>query len=114
MKEAKITYKEKEYGFVFNLNVMQKIQEEYGTIEKWSSLTDGRDGEVNFKALIFGVREMVNEWIDIHNEDTGAHDQPITPKQTGRMITALGIAEVTGSMHETVIEASSDGTQKNA
>lgn len=113
MKEAKITYKEKEYGLVFNLNVMQKIQEEYGTIEKWSSLTDGRDGEVNLKALIFGVREMVNEWIDIHNEDTGTHEQPLTLKQVGRLITTLGVSEVVGSMNETVIESASDGT-KNA
>ena len=32
---GKITYKEKEYKVVFNLNVMEAIQEEYGTIDKW-------------------------------------------------------------------------------
>ena len=31
---SKITYKGKEYPLVFNLNVMEKIQDAFGTLEK--------------------------------------------------------------------------------
>ena len=48
---GKITYKEKEYKVVFNLNVMEAIQDEYGTIDKWTELTSGVDQEVNVKAI---------------------------------------------------------------
>ena len=35
-----IEYKGKTYKLYFNLNVMQQIQEEYGTIEEWGNLFD--------------------------------------------------------------------------
>ena len=41
---SKITYKDKEYKLVFNLNVMEKIQDEYKTLDKWGELTDGSKG----------------------------------------------------------------------
>lgn len=115
MKEARITYKGAEYPLVFNLNVMQKIQEEYGTVEKWASLTDGKDGEVNLKAMIFGIREMLNEGIDIENEEKGTNRPALTLKQVGRIVTEMGVSEVTGAMNETVIASTSDGQNpKNA
>jgi hypothetical protein len=58
---SKITYKDKDYKLVFNLNVMEKIQDEYKTLDKWGELTDGSKGEVNIKALVFGITEMVAE-----------------------------------------------------
>lgn len=113
MKEARITYKGAEYPLEFNLNVMQKIQEEYGTVEKWASLTDGKDGEVNLKAMIFGIREMLNEGIDIENEEKGTNRPALTLKQVGRMITEMGVAEAVNQMNETVIAATADGERKN-
>ena len=86
------------YPFVFNLNVMELIQQEYGTLDAWGDLTDGEayakreflaknpmmnesdwidlsdkekakyKGEPDAKAVIFGFREMINEGIDIENE----------------------------------------------
>ena len=38
---GKIQYKNKEYKLVFNLNVMEAVQAEYGTLEQWGDLTDG-------------------------------------------------------------------------
>lgn len=113
MKEARITYKGEEYQLEFNLNVMERIQEEYGTVEKWASLTDGKDGEVNLKAMIFGIREMLNEGIDIENEEKGTNRQPLTLKKVGRMITEMGVSEAANQMNETVIAATSDGERKN-
>ena len=46
MKEMRneIEYNGKKYSIVFNLNVMEAIQEEYGTIGEWGKLTDGTNG----------------------------------------------------------------------
>lgn len=112
-----IKYKEKIYHLVFNLNVMQEIQEEYGTMENWGSLTDGSKGEVNIKALIFGFMKMLNEGIEIENEDNGenAIKYPLfTEKQVGRMITEIGLENMAKKLSETVIESTkSDDTPKN-
>lgn len=115
----KITYKGKEYHLVFNLNVMQSIQDEYGTIDKWAELTDGteqkdgRKGEPNAKAVIFGFTEMLNEGIDISNDENGTDDKPLTHKQVGRLITEIGLIEATKKLNDTVIE-STKSDEKNA
>ena len=117
MKEISKTleYKGKKYKLVFNLNTMEVIQEKYGTLENWGKLTDGseNDGEPNAKAVIFGFREMINEGIDIMNEETGNDVKPLTLKQTGRLITEIGIAEATKKLNKTVID-STQSAEKNA
>lgn len=111
MKEAygKIQYKGKEYKLVFNLNVMENIQEEYGTLDKWGELTDGSEnGESDVKAVIFGFKEMINEGIDIDNEENGTDIKPLTHKQVGRIISEVGMVEATQAMNETVVESTKD------
>jgi hypothetical protein len=101
---GKIQYKDREYKLVFNLNVMERIQEEYGSIEKWGDMT-GANGEPNAKAVIFGFTEMLNEGIDIDNEENGSDIKPLTLKQVGRMITEIGLQNATLTLNETVIES---------
>lgn len=108
-----ITYKGNKYNLVFNLNVMETIQEEYGTIEKWGELTDGASGEPNAKAIIFGFREMLNEGIDIDNEENGTDKPFFTLKQTGRIVSDLGFDNATEKLNETVVE-STKSDEKNA
>lgn len=109
-----ITVNEKEYPLVFNLNVMNIIQEEYGTIEKWGELTDGKEQEVNFKALIFGITEMINEGIDIENEIEEKQREFLTQKQVGRIITNFGIDKMSEKAQNTVIESTkNDNESKN-
>lgn len=110
---GKIQYKDKEYKLVFNLNVMERIQEEYGSLDKWASMTDGSTGEPNAKAIIFGFTEMINEGIDIANEETGATDKPMTLKQVGRLITEVGLKNATKVLNETVVN-STESNEKNA
>lgn len=116
MKDASTTikYKDKEYKIVFNLNVMEEIQEEYGTIEKWGSLCQPteKNKESDVKALKYGFRAMLNEGIDIDNEENGTNDPPLTLKQIGRMITELGTEETMSALNKTVIE-SSKSNEKN-
>ena len=84
---GKIQYKGKDYKMIFNLNVMETIQEEYGSIEKWGELTGGE--EPNIKAVIFGFSAMLNEGIDIDNEDNGTNEKPLSLKTVGRMLTEI-------------------------
>ena len=110
---GKLQYKDKEYLLVFNLNVMEAIQEEYGSLDKWGSLTDGtKNGEPDAKAVIFGFTEMINEGIDIANEEDGTDTKPLTRKQVGRIITEVGLGEATKVMNDTVIE-STKSDEKN-
>lgn len=109
-----IRYKGKEYAIVFNLNVMESIQYEYGSLDEWGALTDGsKTGEPDAKAVIFGFAEMINEGIDIANEDNGTDDKPLTLKQVGRLISEVGLEQATETMNQTVIE-STKGEEKNA
>ena len=111
--EGKITVNDKEYSLVFNLNVMEEIQEEYGTLEKWGNLTDGTSGEPNAKAVIFGFTAMINEGIDIQNDKNGTNEKPLTKKQVGRLITEYGLINATKKLNDTVIE-STKSNEKNA
>lgn len=107
-----IQYKDKEYKLIFNLNVMESIQDKYESLENWGKLTDGADGEPNVKAVIFGFTEMINEGIDMDNEENGTDNKPLTLKQVGRMITEVGLAEATKKLNKTVTE-STQSEEKN-
>ena len=96
---------EKKYQLVFNLNVMQEIQEEYNTLEKWGELTDGKSGEVNVKALIFGLTCMINEAIDMENDETGTDKPFLTKKQVGRLITKAGVQKSADKLNEAIVES---------
>ena len=116
MKEnaGKITYKEKEYKVVFNLNVMEAIQEEFGTLDKWTELTSGTNQEVNVKALKFGFTEMLNEGLSIEAEETGEEFKPLTPAFVGRMLTDIGLEAMTKTLQETIVESTKTDDGKNA
>lgn len=110
---GKLKYNGEEYTLAFNLNVMEKIQEEYGTIDTWAKFTDGSSEEVNARAVIFGFTEMINEGIDIDNEKNKTNKPFFTHKQIGRMITEIGLQNATSTINETVIN-STQSAEKNA
>lgn len=117
MKDVSTTiqYKGKDYKLVFNLNVMEEIQEKFGSVEKWGSLcepTNDAQAEPDVKAIKFGFRAMLNEGIDIDNEEKGTNDILLTLKQVGRMITDLGTGTAMNALNKTVIE-SSKSNEKN-
>ena len=93
-----------EYPLVFNLNVMEKIQEKYGSYEKWGDLTDGKNSEINIGALKFGILEMINEGIDIENESKEVKREFLTDKQVGRIITEIGMETLAKKMKEPDID----------
>lgn len=116
MKDYSVKFQvgEKTYNAIFNLNVMEDIQEEYGTIEAWGKLTDGKSGEVNAKALIFGMRAMINEAIDIANDQNGENKPLLTHKQVARIISDAGLQQSAETLNKAVIDATKEDQQKNA
>jgi hypothetical protein len=112
--EIYITYKDKKYTIVFDINVIETLQVKYGSFNKWVDLIQPTDGsECNLEALKFGFCEALNEGIDIYNEDNEDKLQPFTLKQIGRIITEIGLKDVNQKMQEAVIE-SSKSEEKNA
>ena len=75
----KINYletKTEKYPLVFSLNVMEAIQDKYGSIDKWSSLIQ-KNGEPDIKALKFFMTEAINEGIEIENEKNNDRSRPL-------------------------------------
>ena len=115
MKDYKFEFEvdDKKYTLVFNLNVMETIQKQYGSVQKWGRLTDSKKGEPNAKALIFGFAEMINEAIDIDNEENGTSNPLLTLKQVGRIITKAGIQESAKQLNKAITESVKDEHPKN-
>lgn len=112
---SEIDYKGNSYKLFFNLNVMEEIQEKYGTFDNWTDLVSGKDKtkEVNIKALKFGFKAMLNEGIEIQNDDEVTEIPLFTEKQVGRMITEIGLQTANQKLMDTVVE-STKSTEKNA
>ena len=85
-----LEYKGKQYKIVFDFNVMQDLQEEYGTFNNWVEEACGKkSGEPSVKALSFAIMSMVNNGIDEANEDRKPEEQEkyITARTANRMLT---------------------------
>ena len=86
----------RKYPVTFNINVMEEIQEAYGSISKWGAIVENAEGgEPKVKDLKVGLMAMINEGIDIENEATGANMPFVTTKQVGRIISEKGFEAIT-------------------
>ena len=116
MKDYKFEFEleGKKYSLVFNLNVMEAIQNKYGSVQKWGKLTDNKNGkEPNAKALIFGFTEMINEAIDMDNDENNTDKPMMTLKQVGRLITKAGLQEAAKKLNNAITESVKDEHPKN-
>ena len=115
MKENVIEYKGQKYEIVFDMNVIEALQNKYGSFNKWSDLIQPtkKGEECNIEALKFGFCEALNEGIDIANEDREEKIDFLSLKQVGRIITDLGLKEVNEKVQNAVIE-SAKSEEKNA
>ncbi len=103
----KINYletKTEKYPLVFTLNVMESIQEKYGTIEAWSNLIQ-RDGEPDIKALKFFITEAINEGLEIEAEKNGEKRKAITSKKAGRILTEIGLSGAASKIMATISDS---------
>ena len=95
----KITYLEtdsEKFPLAFTLNVMESIQDEYGTLSEWSELIRNKK-EPNIKALKFFITEAINEGIEIENEKSG--------EKAGRIITEIGLKKVANTITKMITES---------
>lgn len=85
-----LKYKGTEYKLVFDFNVMEEIQDKFGTFNAWVQEAYGKEtGEPSMKALSFAIASMINEGIEIENEEKGIDGKPITTRQANRILTQL-------------------------
>lgn len=103
----KITYLEtdsEKFPLAFTLNVMEALQDEYGTLSEWSELIRNQK-EPNIKALKFFITEAINEGIDIENEKSSEKRVPITSSKAGRIITEIGLKKVANTITKMITES---------
>ena len=109
----KIAYIEtagKKYPLVFNLNVMEEIQERYGSMSNWGDIVENKGGgEPKIKDLKIGLMMMINEAIDIENEETNQDTPMVTSKQVGRLISEVGFEEITKKIQNLTIASTHTG-----
>jgi len=112
-----LEYHGKTYKMVFNLNVMEQIQDHFGTVDNWAQAMSQEDGkEPKAKDIIYGFWAMLNEGIDIDNENKPKDEQlaPLTLKQVGRILTEVGITDAAANMKDLVVESTKADSSKNA
>lgn len=109
-----ITVNEKEYPIAFTLNVMENIQDKYGSIDKWSNAIQPEEGqEPNIKDIIWTFQEFVNEGIDIENDEKEEKRPFLTHKQVGRIISNIGLEEIGNLIRKLTIQSNNTGEEKN-
>ena len=117
MKETfeTIEYKSKKYPLVCNINVMEEIQKRYKSFTEWSNLCGGTTDkkEVDIAAFKTGILLMINEGLLIESEDNGTEFKEMTPRQVGRLISEVGLVEVTNKLTKVIVESVGVDTRKN-
>lgn len=109
-KLTHIHTEKRDYPVVFNINVMEAIQEAYGTISTWGAIVENAEGgEPKIKDLKIGLMAMINEGIDIENEMTGENKPMVTSKQVGRIISEIGFEEITNVIKNLTIASTDTG-----
>ena len=100
----------KAYPVTFNINVMEEIQEAYGSIGAWGAIVENAEGgEPKVKDLKIGLMMMINEGIDIENEMTGGNVPTVTSKQVGRIISERGFDEITRVIKNLTVASTNTG-----
>ena len=108
-----INTEKKKYPLAFNLNVMEEIQEKYGSLDEWGRITQG-SGEAKVKDLKVGILAMINEAIDMQNEENNTNEPMLTAKQVGRIMTEVGIDKIVAAIQDiTIASTKSEDNEKN-
>jgi hypothetical protein len=111
--QNKLSYIEtddRSYPIVFNINVMEEIQEAYGSVGAWGAIVENAEGgEPKVKDLKIGLMLMINEGIDIENEREGKQTPMLTAKQVGRLISEVGFEAITNTIKNVTVASTKTG-----
>lgn len=98
------------YPVTFNINVMEEIQEKYGSIGAWGAIVENAEnGEPKVKDLKIGLMAMINEGIDIENETNSTNNPFVNAKQVGRIISEMGFEAITRVIKNLTIASTQTG-----
>lgn len=101
---------DRKYPITFNINVMEEIQEAYGSISAWGAIVENAEGgEPKVKDLKIGLMAMINEGIDIENEMTGENMPMVSSKQVGRIISERGFDAITRVIRNLTVASTNTG-----
>lgn len=115
-----INYKGKKYNIVFNLNVLEEIQNKYGSLDNWGAIlepTDPKTGAAlipDIKEVINSFEIMINEGIEIMNDDNGTNEPLLNHKQVGRIVSEVGVENIFAAMQGVAIDSTKEPNEKNA
>ena len=127
-----LEYKGQKYKLVFDINVLEELQQEYGTFQRWIEYmsgdakerktgekttvkgSDGKPveielGEPDIKAVKLAYYLVINEGIEIENEETGGNRKPVTMNFVGRMLTELDLGEAVKRLNKLAVESNQGG-----
>lgn len=112
-KLTHITVGQKKYPIAFTLNVMESVQEKYGTMEEWGKALDPDSGEPQIKDIIWTFREFLNEGIDIENDENGENRPLLTHKQVGRLVSSFDMQELGKMIRNLTVQSTDTGEEKD-
>lgn len=104
---------DKKYPIAFTLNVMEEIQNKFGSMGKWGEALQPEISEPKIKDLKWTFAQFINEGIDIENEENGGDRSFVTEKQVGRIISAIGMKQVSDTILKTTLQSTDTGEEKN-
>lgn len=111
---GKLETSKKTYPICFNLNVLEEIQTKWGSMTKWGEIVETFvDKEPRIKEMKEGLLFMINEGIDLENEDKQEKEPFVTLKQVGRIITEVGLNEVSNIIMSLVKNSTEIDDTKN-
>jgi hypothetical protein len=84
---------------------MESVQEKYGSMKEWGEVLQPSSGEPRIKDLKWTMKEFINEGIDIENEEKGEKRGFVTEKQVGRLISCIGLSEITSAIQNVTVES---------
>lgn len=108
----KLTYidvGEKRYPIAFTLNVMESVQEKYGSMEEWGNVLEPENGEPQIRDIIWTFKEFLNEGIDIENEDNNEDRPFLTHKQVGRLVSNFDMKSLGEMIRNITVESVKSG-----
>lgn len=112
----------KKYPMAFTLNVMENVQETYGSIDEWMKTLvpsdekgedDKESKEPSIKDIKWAFKEFINEGIEIENDETGGNRPLLSLKQVGRIISDIGLKGATKTLQGVTISSVVNENSKN-
>ena len=107
-----ITVGEKKYPIAFTLNVMEVVQDKYGSMEAWGNVLEPENGEEpQIKDIIWTFKEFLNEGIEIENDESGASTPLLTHKQVGRLVSRFDMKSLGGMIRKITVNSVNNGEE---